>query len=210
MRRFPRWLLATFNLRKALIKNEGYIQHYAEQYYHVYNRGANRQPIFISEENYHFLLRRVKEFLPLYPVRIVAYSLMPTHYHFLFRVDKEGSLSPFLQRLFNSYSQAFNRQQNRTGTLFEGRAKSILVDESNYVYALVRYIHLNPVVARMVSNPEDWCFSNYLEWIDSRDNGLFDPHFRELFFSSPDEYKEFVLCDIPKALERKLSKYYFD
>jgi REP element-mobilizing transposase RayT len=186
------------------------MQHYAGQYYHVYNRGVNHQPIFANEENYCFLLRRVKQFLSLYPIRIVAYSLMPTHYHFLFGVDKDGALSPFLQRLFNSYSQAFNRQQNRTGTLFEGRAKSILVDESQYVYALVRYIHLNSVVAGLVTNPADWYFSNYLEWINVRNNGLFDPQLRELFFSSPAEYKKFVLCSIPEAMERKLAKYYFD
>lgn len=186
------------------------MQHYAGQYYHVYNRGVNRQPIFASEENFHFLLRRVKQFLPLYAIRIIAYVLMPNHYHFLVGVDQDGSLSRFFQRLFNSYSQAFNRQQNRTGTLFEGRAKSILIDESAYIYALVRYIHLNPVVAGLVGAPEDWPFSNYLEWVNSRNNGLFDPQFRELFFSSSEEYKDFVLSDIPEALERKLAKYYLD
>jgi putative transposase len=151
------------------------MQHYAGQYYHVYNRGVNRQPIFDSEENYHFLVG----------------------------VDKDGSLSPFFQRLFN-------RQQNRTGTLFEGRAKSIIVDESNYVYALVRYIHLNPVVAGLVSTPEDWQFSNYLDWVDARNGDIVDSQFRELFFSSPDEYRSFVLSNIPAALERKISKYYLD
>ena len=186
------------------------MQHYAGQYYHVYNRGVNRQPIFASDENYHFLLRRVKQFLPLYPIRIIAYSLMPNHYHFLVGVDEDGSLGPFFQRLFNSYSQAFNRQQHRTGTLFEGRAKSILIDESNYVYALVRYIHLNPVLAGLVNTPEDWQFSNYLEWIGARNHELFDSQFRESFFSSLVEYKNFVLSDIPEAFERKLAKYYFD
>jgi hypothetical protein len=112
--------------------------------------------------------------------------------------------------LFNSYSQAFNRQQSRTGTLFEGRAKSIHVDKSEYVYALVRYIHLNPVIGGLVTRPEDWQFSNYLEWIDARNNGMFDPKFRELFFSTPHEYKDFVASDIPEALARKLSKYYLD
>jgi REP element-mobilizing transposase RayT len=112
------------------------MQHYAGQYYHVYNRGVNRQPIFANEENYHFLLRRVKQFLPLYQTSIIAYSLMPNHYHFLVGVDQEGALSAFFPRLFNSYSQAFNRQQWRAGTLFEGRAKSIIVDESRYVYAI--------------------------------------------------------------------------
>jgi REP element-mobilizing transposase RayT len=186
------------------------MQHFAGQYYHVFNRGVNRQPIFAREENYCYLLRRIKQFLPLYQISIIAYSLMPNHYHFLIGVSKEGTLSPFIQRLFNSYSQAFNREQNRTGTLFEGRAKSIIVDESKYVYALVRYIHLNPVVAGLVSTPEDWQFSNYLDWIDPRKDGTFAAQFREMFFSSPDEYRKFVISDIPEALERKISKYYFD
>jgi REP element-mobilizing transposase RayT len=186
------------------------MKHYAGQYYHVYNRGTNRQPIFASEENYHFLLRRVKQFLPLYQISIVAYSLMPTHYHFLIEVYQDGALGGFIQRLFNSYSQAFNRQQNRTGTLFEGRAKSIIVDDSNYAYALVRYIHLNPVVAGLVAAPDDWQFSDYVDWIDARKDGIFDSQFREMFFSSPEEYRSFVLSDIPEALERKISRYYLD
>jgi putative transposase len=196
------------NLRKAFIEVK--MQHYAGQYYHVYNRGVNRQPIFLSEENYLFLLRRVRQFLPFYPIRIIAYTLMPNHYHFLVGVDKDGALSLFFQRLFNSYSQAFNRQQNRTGTLFEGRAKSIIVDETNYVYALVRYIHLNPVIAGLASTPEDWQFSDYLDWIDARNDGIFDSQFRKMFFSSPDEYRGFVLSDISEAIERKISKYYLD
>ncbi len=186
------------------------MQHYAGHYYHVYNRGTNRQPIFANEGNYWFLLRGVKRLLPLYSIRIVAFLLMPNHYHFLIGVDKDGELSRFFQRLFNSYSQAFNRQQGRSGTLFEGRAKSILVDETNYVYALVRYIHLNPVVAGLVKSQQDWQFSNYLEWIGVRNDGLFDPQFRKMFFSAPDEYKNFVLSDIPEALERKIAKYYLD
>jgi REP element-mobilizing transposase RayT len=186
------------------------MKHYAGQYYHVYNRGTNRQPIFANEENYRFLLRRVKQFLPLYPIRILAYALMPNHYHFLVAVDREGALSQFFQRLFNSYSQAFNRQQNRSGTLFEGRAKSILVDRTEYIYALVRYIHLNPVLAGLVNAPDEWPFSNYLEWIDVQRDGLYDPEFRGLFFDSAPEYKDFVLRDLPDAIERKLAKYYFD
>lgn len=186
------------------------MKHYAGQYYHVYNRGTNHQSIFVNDENYHFLLHRIKQFIPLYAIRIIAYSLMPNHYHFLVGVEQDGALSPFFQRLFNSYSQAFNRQQKRTGTLFEGRAKSILIDDSSYVYALVRYIHLNPVVAGIVDAPEDWRFSNYLEWIGVRNNELFESQFRESFFSSPDEYKRFVVTDIPQAMERKLAKYYFD
>jgi REP element-mobilizing transposase RayT len=187
-----------------------FMKHYAGHYYHVYNRGVNRQPIFAREENYHFLLRRIKQYLSSYPIYIVAYVLMPNHYHLLIEVDGDDALSPFCQRLFNSYSQAFNRQQNRSGTLFEGRAKSILVDNSSYVYALTRYIHLNPVVAGLSKSPGDWHFSNYLDWVGVRNDDLFNPKFRDMFFSSPEEYKEFVVADIPQAIERKLAKYYFD
>ena len=187
------------------------MKNFAGQYYHVYNRGTNRQPIFAKDENYRFLLRRAREFLPTYLIRIVAYVLMPNHYHFLVGVDEDGALAPLFQRLFNSYSQAFNLQQGRTGTLFEGRAKSIVINESGYVYALVRYIHLNPVTAKLVTDPANWQFSNYLEWVGEReDQILFDPNFREAFFSTPEEYKQFVLSDIPDAMERKLRKYYLD
>jgi putative transposase len=186
------------------------MKHFAGQYYHVYNRGVNKQPIFATEENYHFLLRRIKQYLPSYSIRIVAYVLMPNHYHFLIGVDQDDALSPFFQRLFNSYSQAFNLQQKRSGTLFESRAKSVLVDDSSYVYALTRYIHLNPVVAGLAKSPENWSFSNYLDWVGVRNSDLFDPQFRDMFFSSPDDYKKFVLSDIPQAIERKLAKYYLD
>ncbi len=116
----------------------------------------------------------------------------------------------FFQRLFNSYSQAFNRQQNRTGTLFEGRAKSVIVEDSSYVYALVRYIHLNPVMARLVSAPQNWEFSNYQEWIGVRNDELFDPGFRDVLFASPEEYRKYAVSDISDAMERKLARFYFD
>jgi putative transposase len=187
------------------------MKHFAGHYYHVYNRGANRQIIFANGDNYQFLLRRAREYLPHYSIRVVAYVLMPNHYHFLIGVDEDGALSSFFQRLFNSYSQAFNVQQSRTGTLFEGRAKSILIEDSSYVYALVRYIHLNPLIAGLVKDPVDWQFSNYQEWIGTRaDELMFDPQFRDDFFSSPAEYKKYVLSDIPEAMERKLRKYCFD
>lgn len=105
--------------------------HIPGQYYHVYNRGCNREPIFANDGNYLFLLQRAKRFLADYSLSVIAYCLMPNHYHFLLRPGKDDALSRFIQRLFNSYTQAFNIQQGRRGTLFEGRAKSILVDQIN-------------------------------------------------------------------------------
>lgn len=144
------------------------MKHISGQYYHIYNRGVEKRNIFASDENYRFLLRRIKEFLPDYPIIFIVYCLMPNHYHFLFRAEKDGDISPFLQRLFNSYTQAFNKQENRSGTLFEGRAKSKIIDETSYLFQIARYIHLNPVLAGLVKKPEQWLYSNYREFIGLR------------------------------------------
>ena len=114
-------------------------------YYHVYNRGVNREAIFRNRENYLFLLRRLKECADKFCITLIAYCLMPNHYHFLLRQDGEASISDFVQAIFNSYTKAFNKMYTRSGTLFEGAFKSILVDSDEYLVHLCRYIHRNPI-----------------------------------------------------------------
>jgi REP-associated tyrosine transposase len=186
------------------------MKHISGQYYHIYNRGVEKRAIFACEENYRFLLRRIKEFLPDYSVTIIAYCLMPNHYHFLVRADEDGGISPFLQRLFNSYTQAFNQQEKRSGALFEGRAKSVLIDKNSYLFHIARYIHLNPVRAGLTKRPEDWVYSNYLEFIGLRKDPLYDDSFVYEQFGTPPEYRKFVEDAIPDEIERKLEKYMFD
>jgi putative transposase len=184
--------------------------HLANHYYHVYNRGHNRQPIFANTGNYLFLLRRAKAFLVDYPLSVIAYCLMPNHYHFLLRLEENGVLSPFFQRLFNSYTQAFNRQQKRSGTLFEGRAKNVLVDTDEYVLHLCRYIHLNPVRAKLVAHPAEWPYSNYLEWVERRRGALVDLVFVRQYFPTAADYEAFVMSEVDPSLEQKLQAYYLD
>jgi hypothetical protein len=88
--------------------------------------------------------------------------------------------------------QALNLQQERAGTLFEGRFKHRCVDKWEYLMMLCRYIHLNPVKAKLVTRPEDWAYSNYREWIGMRDGALVDKVFVQDHFSSVDEYVKFV------------------
>ncbi len=183
------------------------VKHFAGNYYHIYNRGCNREPIFLTEGNYLYLTNLIHRFLQPHTIAIIAYCLMPNHYHFLVRSNSDNAVARFIQRLFNSYAQAFNRQEKRTGTLFEGRAKSVLVDDESYLIELCRYMHLNPVVAGLVSRPEDWMYSNYLEWIGKRNGALCDREFIYSYFAKPDEYKEFIQSSIPDALARKLTKY---
>ena len=76
------------------------MKHIAGHYYHVYNRGVEKRNIFASEANYLFLLRRIRKYLPSYAVSLVAYCLMPNHYHLLIYVEQDNALGSFLQRLF--------------------------------------------------------------------------------------------------------------
>lgn len=162
-------------------------------YYHIYNRGASRQEIFHEDENYLFLLRRIGRLSDEYSIAIIAYCLMPNHYHFLLRQDENHSITDFVQGVFNSYSKAFNRKYGRSGTLFEGPFRSIHVDKEEYLIYLCRYIHCNPLKARLVANIQDWPYSNYLDWIGKRNGKLFDADFVQSYFPTPAEYQDFVL-----------------
>jgi putative transposase len=183
------------------------MKHQAGQYYHVYNRGVAHQNIFANSENYIFLLSTIKKYLSDYDLTFISYCLMPTHYHFLIRVNTDNELSPFLQRLFNCYTQAYNRQQNRTGTLFEGRAQYRFVDTTEYVLQLSRYIHLNPIAAGLVHLPEEWEYSNYREWIGLRKGNLVDLEFVRNFFPIQKDYAAFVHSDLPEDLKVKVSAF---
>jgi putative transposase len=166
--------------------------HLANHTYRVFNRGCARERIFASDGNYVFLLRRAKSLLADVPLTVVAYCLMPNHYHFLLRPEEDGVLSRFAQRLLNSYTQAFNRQQARSGTLFEGRAKTVLVDTDEYVLHLCRYIHLNPVQAGLAAHPGAWRHSNYLECTARRAGTLVDLDFVRQYFATPADCEAFV------------------
>jgi len=166
-------------------------------YYHVYNRGINRELIFRSDENYVFLLRRFKEFAALYEISTIANCLMPNHFHFLLKQNENGSISQLMQAVFNSYTKAFNKAYQRSGTLFEGRFKAIHIQRDSYLLHLCRYIHRNPMEAGLAAHPAQWPYSNYLEWMGKRDGTLVDLEFSRGFFPNPGDYEEFTLSYIP-------------
>ncbi|KAA3609628.1 MAG: transposase [Calditrichaeota bacterium] len=176
--------------------------------YHVFNRGCNRGLIFFSNENYLYLLRKVKSTYERYGVGVLAYCLMPNHYHFLLKQKTDRPLSDWIKTLFNGYVQAVNKQQKRTGTLFEGRAQHVLVDNNAYFVHLARYIHLNPVKAKLVKNPADWQYSNYLEWIEKRNGTLVNREFIRSYFEKPKFYEEFVADHIID--DSDIQKYLFE
>jgi REP element-mobilizing transposase RayT len=181
------------------------------QYYHLYNRGAGKGRIFFNPGNYEYLLQLIKRYYVKYGVAVIAYCLMPNHYHFLLRQETDVALSTFMRVLFSSYVQALNVQHERTGTLFEGRFKHKRIETWEYLMVLCRYIHLNPVKAKLVPKPEDWAYSNYREWVGMRESALVDMVFVQDHFSSAEAYAAFVgdAEDERRSFE-KIRKYLFD
>ncbi len=168
----------------------------AGQYYHAWNRGAGRHPIFVIEENYRYLTRLMAQHSVRYCIAIIAYCLMPNHYHLLLRQETDRPVSKFINTLFSAYVQALNRQQGRTGTLFEGRFQHRCIAEWADVLQLCRYLHLNPVKAGLVSRPEDWRYSDYGEWAGLREGGFGDRVLMRSAFPDPEEYRAFVESEL--------------
>ncbi len=179
--------------------------------YHIYNRGCNKENIFYNDDNYLYLLEKLKGEKDKYKTDVLVYCLMPNHYHLLLKQKSDKPISSYIQKVFNGYVQAINKQQKRSGTLFEGRAKSVLVDKEEYLIHLIRYIHINPVVANFVKKPEQWQFSNYLEWIGKRNGLLFSKEVFNRLFDSDKHYQDFVADYIEDMKTVKvMQKYLFD
>lgn len=160
-----------------------------DKYYHVYNRGANKQNIFLDRSHYNLCLHLFGKHLSQYRVSIMAYCLMPNHYHLLLRQNEGGSISRFIQTVFNAYTQAVNLSTGHSGTLFQGRAKGLEITSDEYAVRLARYIHYNPVAAGLVSKPEVWEYSDYRDWSGIRKADLSDLALRDRYFDNPREYK---------------------
>ncbi len=180
-------------------------------YYHIFNRGAGKNLIFFNSENYEYCLRLVTHYSRIYSIELLAYCLMPNHYHFCLRQCTDISISKFISVLFNAYTQAVNKQLNRQGTLFEGRFKHVWIEQEEYLIHLCRYIHLNPVKARLAAKPEDWLYSNYLDWIGKRNGTLADKAFINYYFPKTDDYRQFVADQqVELEAQERIAKYILD
>lgn len=178
------------------------------RFYHIYNRGAGKAKIFFEEDNYIYLLKKIKKYSLDNKFSVIAYCLMPNHFHSLMRQDSDRPLNITLGFIFNAYTKAINKRLNRSGTLFQGSFKSIPVEDNKYLIELCRYIHRNPIDDGLVKNIEDWKFSNYLEWINKRNGLLFDAKFRDKYFPNGRGYESYVLNHFSnKEFEKMIKKY---
>ena len=141
--------------------------------YHVYNRGNNRQPLFFSYANYVFFLRKVRTHL-LPCCDMLAYCLMPNHFHFLLEAKTPAAgktLNGGFQTVLSSYTQAVNKQEQRTGSLFQQHTKAKCL-EGEYATTCFHYIHQNPMKANLVNRMENWEFSSFKDYCGLRKGTL--------------------------------------
>jgi len=154
--------------------------------YHVVLRSVDNQPLFADDEDFHYFCQLMQEGVERFDHRIHAFCLMPDHAHLAVQVGSL-SLSRAMQNLSFRYTRWFNGRHQRTGPLFRGRYKAILVDGALYLLELVRYIHLNPMRSALVRVPIDYPWSSHRTYCGKQNLGWlttahvlsqFDPHER--------------------------------
>ena len=210
-----------------------------DNYYHIYNRGTEKRQIFLDNSDYarfiHYLyefndekfdhnisrkieegrasfIQRQRELL----VEIITFCLMPNHFHLILRQIKENGIIKFMQRLGTGYAMYFNKKNQRTGYLFQGTFKPILIENDNYLTYLSRYQHINPVELiepnwkregikdwEKVNNfLENYRWSSYLDYIGVKNfPSLTNREIINSHFQAEGSYKNFINQWLNKDLE---------
>ena len=143
---------------------------------HAIQRGNNREPVFVVEDDYRFHLDCLKKAAKAYGLSIHAYVLMTNHVHLLVTPDHKESLPQTLQSVGRRYVQYFNYTYRRTGTLWEGRYRATVIDSERYLLTCMRYIELNPVRAGMVGHPVNYPWSSFAANAQGETDALLTPH----------------------------------
>jgi REP element-mobilizing transposase RayT len=155
----------------------------ADKFYHIYNHAVGSDELFKNDNNYSYFLVLFKKYLLEY-VELYAYCLLPNHFHFVIKIRSDQEILSISKRdqnlrktdntvsvivsrqfshFFNSYAQAFNKQNNRKGSLFANRFKRKQIDNEKYLIRSILYVHLNPVLASFCSDISNWQYSSFNE-----------------------------------------------
>lgn len=215
------------NHRVPLVTNE---------FYHVFNRGVARNPVFLTKHDYEQALLALSYYSFMTPpmklsrfkelsieergqalqelqnnnkyVEIISFVLMPNHFHLLLKQTTDNGISAFLSKLTNSYTRYFNTKHERVGPLFQGVFKAVHVENNEQLIHLSRYIHLNPVASFAIPEKElfSYQWSSLLLFLNKK------PSFVQArpildHFRSREEYKVFLLDQIDYAKELEKIKH---
>jgi len=191
-------------------------QYLKNGYYHIYNRGVDKRTIFKDEQDYGVFLNYLKYYLSPLPkltplrkitiredkkyqisdykcknyhqaITLLAYCLMPNHYHLFVKQTESRNIELFMKSLGTRYAMYFNKRSKRSGTLFEGNYKAVLVDSDEQLIHLSRYIHLNPHPKPLNSQP-----SSYPDYLRLKHTSWLHPKDVLKHFKSSLAYKKFV------------------
>lgn len=138
----------------------------ANNIYHIYNRGNNRQTIFPKERNYHFFTEKLKKLICPH-ADILCYCLMPNHFHLLINAGEDfvhKEFSSKFKTMLSSYTRALQKQENFVGSLFQQNSKAKEINNNEYATTCFHYIHQNPLRARLVNKMENWQHSSFNQY----------------------------------------------
>lgn len=182
---------------------------YPDAWYHIINRGLNHRRIFDNDTHRLLFLELLADIHTRYGIEVHAYCLMDNHYHLLLHTP-HPNLSRAMRHLDGVYTQKYNLDTERDGALFRGRFKSILVEAENYLLQLSRYIHLNPVSAKICDHPNKYKWSSFPAYINQVEKPIW--LYRDECLSrcsenlSAKKYQEYVEETSDIKFEEKLEK----
>lgn len=133
--------------------------------YHIYNRGNDKQNIFLDELDYKFYINRLIRCLKQHHISLICYVLMPNHIHLVVKQESEVPVYKLISSLHTSYSMYFNKKYKHIGHLFQDRFKQVIVETDEQMLYLTKYVHLNPVYAGLVKHPNEYVWSSYHEFV---------------------------------------------
>jgi putative transposase len=178
--------------------------------HHIIQRGNNGQVIFALASDFELMLSLIAENAAKYAVAVHAYVLMPNHFHLLATPNTERGLPQMMQSIGRGYVRVFNQHQGRTGTLWEGRYRSTVIQADKHLLASMAYIDLNPVRADLVGSAQDYPWSSYSHYTGLRATKLLTPHplmwsLGNTPFAREAAYAEMVRSGISLAQQQKLT-----
>jgi putative transposase len=160
-----------------------------DSYYHIYNRGINGCLIFENDENKNFFLKQLSKYL-LGKISIFGYCLMNNHFHLVIRLNVEEKIvTQSFSNFFNSYAKAFNKENDRTGSLFEKHFKRIRLNDEEYLKQLILYVHLNPK-HHLDLKFQDYKYSSYQAFISNKETKIEKEEVLTLFGGQ----ENFIFC----------------
>jgi len=155
--------------------------------YHILNRGNGRQDIFHKDGDYQSFINLIKESKTKYSIKIFAYCIMPNHFHLVVEPEKGEDLSKWMQWLMTSHVRRYHRHYNSSGHIWQGRYKSFIVQNNEYLLMVLRYVENNPVRKGLVKMAKDWPWSSHKERIYKNENIISDSP-----INLPENWEEYV------------------